>query len=86
MKNQGLLQAHMIPMDHGDFTYSFIDLTAQEAVHALQGKKIALAANRVAHADASQTIFRAYSPDERFLGLFEWKSTSQVLVPAKVFL
>ena len=43
-----------------------------------------MTANRMAHADASQTIFRAYSPDDRFLGLYEWKR-SQVLIPAKVF-
>ncbi|NOU68501.1 tRNA pseudouridine(55) synthase TruB [Paenibacillus sp. LMG 31461] len=83
---KGSLQQHMIPMDVAISHMPSISLTDQEALHSLQGKKIALAANRVAHADASQTIFRAYSPDERFLGLFEWKSTSHVLVPAKVFL
>jgi tRNA pseudouridine55 synthase len=86
LKIQGLLQAHMIPMDQAISHIPSVELTAQEAVNALQGKKIALAADRIVHADASQTIFRAYSPDKRFLGLFEWKSASQILVPAKVFL
>lgn len=86
MKVQGLLQAHMIPMDQAISHIPFIELSAGEAVHALQGKKIAMTSNRTAHADASQTIFRAYSPDERFLGLYEWNSASQVLIPAKVFL
>lgn len=86
LKEEGLLQQHLIPMDEAISHIPVVSLTDQEALHSLQGKKIALAANRVAHADASQIIFRAYSPDERFLGLFEWKSTSHVLVPAKVFL
>ncbi|SDM99259.1 tRNA pseudouridine55 synthase [Paenibacillus sp. yr247] len=86
MKAHGLLQSHMIPMDQAISHIPSVELTTQEAVDALQGKKIALAANRTAYANASQTIFRAYSPDKRFLGLFEWRSTSQILVPAKVFL
>ncbi|OCT13773.1 tRNA pseudouridine(55) synthase TruB [Paenibacillus pectinilyticus] len=86
LKEEGLLQQQLIPMDTAISHIPSVTLTDQEAVHALQGKKLTLAAIRVAHADASQTIFRAYSPDERFLGLFEWKSTSHVLVPAKVFL
>lgn len=86
MKAQDLLQAHMIPMDQAITHIPSVELTDQEAIHALQGKKITLTANRIAHSDASQTIFRAYSPDHRFLGLFEWKSASRDLVPAKVFL
>jgi tRNA pseudouridine55 synthase len=86
LKAEGSLHIHMIPMDQAIAHIPAVELTAEEAVHALQGKKIVLTAKRLAHAEAAQTIFRAYSPDERFLGLFEWKDASQSLVPAKVFL
>ncbi|NEW05593.1 tRNA pseudouridine(55) synthase TruB [Paenibacillus sp. SYP-B3998] len=86
LKADGSLQAHMIPMDQAIAHIPAVQLTADEAVHALQGKKINLTAERLALAEAAQSIFRAYSPDERFLGLFEWKSESQILVPSKVFL
>ncbi|MFD0698337.1 tRNA pseudouridine(55) synthase TruB [Paenibacillus sp. GCM10027628] len=85
-KEDGSLQAHLIPMDQAIMHIPSIRLTSTESVHALQGKKIAMNSERVAGADASSSIFRAYSPDERFLGIFEWKSVSQSLTPAKVFL
>ncbi|MBD0380310.1 tRNA pseudouridine(55) synthase TruB [Paenibacillus sedimenti] len=85
LKADGSLQAHLIPMDKAIAHIPSIRLTAEEAVHALQGKKITMSPERAAGADASPSIFRAYSPDERFLGIFEWKSVSQSLIPAKVF-
>ncbi|NQX65809.1 tRNA pseudouridine(55) synthase TruB [Paenibacillus alba] len=87
LKSEGDLQSHMIPMDEAIAHIPAIELSAQEAVHALQGKKITGLANPTTIlVDASQHIVRAYSPDQRFLGLFEWKSASQTLVPVKVFL
>ncbi|TXK81934.1 tRNA pseudouridine(55) synthase TruB [Paenibacillus sp. N3.4] len=83
--SQGSLQEHMIPMDQAIAHIPSITLNEMESVHVVQGKRIAMSADRI-HADSSQTIFRAYAPDDRFLGLFEWKSASQILVPAKVFL
>lgn len=85
-KADGSLQAHLIPMDQAITHIPSIRLTSAEAVHALQGKKIAMNPERAAGADTSSTIFRAYSPDERFLGIYEWESVSQSLIPAKVFL
>ncbi|NOV03121.1 tRNA pseudouridine(55) synthase TruB [Paenibacillus planticolens] len=86
MKALGVLQDRMIPMDQAISHIPSVDLTEQEAVYAQQGKRISLSSSRIAGAAGSQTLLRAYSPDKRFLGLFEWKSASQILIPSKVFL
>ncbi|UKS29842.1 tRNA pseudouridine(55) synthase TruB [Paenibacillus sp. HWE-109] len=88
LKAQNDLQAQMIPMDEAIAHIPSVVLTAQEAANALQGKKIVRTVTPVIRGDIehSQSIVRAYSPDQRFLGLFEWKSASQALVPVKVFL
>lgn len=86
LKALGVLQDRMIPMDQAISHIPSVDLTEQEAVNAQQGKRIPLSADRIAGVTGSQTLLRAYSPDQRFLGLFEWKSASQILIPSKVFL
>ncbi|MEW9697674.1 tRNA pseudouridine(55) synthase TruB [Paenibacillus sp. SI8] len=86
LKSEGSLQAHMIPMDQAIAHIPKIQLTSEESKHALQGKKILLSADRLVHGIEAQTTFRAYSQDERFLGLFEWNRASEMLIPAKVFL
>ncbi|MBP1961062.1 tRNA pseudouridine(55) synthase TruB [Paenibacillus aceris] len=86
LKALGALQDRMIPMDQAISHIPYVDLTEQEAVNAQQGKRIPLSAGRIAGVTGSQTLLRAYSPDQRFLGLFEWKSASQILIPSKVFL
>lgn len=87
LKAQGVLQDRMIPMDQAISHIASVELSEQEAIHAHQGKRISLAESRITGAVAgSQTLLRAYSPDKRFLGLFEWKSASQILIPSKVFL
>lgn len=85
LKKQGTLQAHLIPMDQAISHIPAVELSSEEAVHVQQGKRITLPAQRMEGATGSQVLLRAYSPDQRFLGLFEWKSTSQILIPSKVF-
>ncbi|MDD9270333.1 tRNA pseudouridine(55) synthase TruB [Paenibacillus sp. GCM10023248] len=85
LKKQGDLQNHLIPMDQAISHIPAVELSAQEAVHVQQGKRIALPAQRVESAKDSQVLVRAYSPDQRFLGLFEWRSAGQILIPSKVF-
>ncbi|MZQ81542.1 tRNA pseudouridine(55) synthase TruB [Paenibacillus sp. 5J-6] len=87
LKAQGLLEGYMIPMDQAISHIPSVELSEQEATHAQQGKRIAMAESRIIGAAVgSQTLLRAYSPDKRFLGLFEWQSASQILIPSKVFL
>ncbi|MDU0201310.1 MULTISPECIES: tRNA pseudouridine(55) synthase TruB [Paenibacillus] len=87
LKDQGVLQDRMIPMDEAISHMPSVELSEQEAIHAQQGKRISIAVNRITGAAAgSPTLIRAYSPDKRFLGLYEWKSSSQILIPSKVFL
>ncbi|MBA2937790.1 tRNA pseudouridine(55) synthase TruB [Paenibacillus sp. CGMCC 1.16610] len=87
LKDQGMLQERMIPMDQAISHIPSVELSDQEATHAQQGKRISVAKSRITGAAAgSPTLLRAYSPDKRFLGLYEWKSAGQILIPSKVFL
>lgn len=87
LKAQGVLEDRMIPMDQAISHIPSVELSEQESIHAQQGKRIAMSESRIIGAAAgSQTLLRAYSPDKRFLGLFEWRSASQILIPSKVFL
>ncbi|UJF35383.1 tRNA pseudouridine(55) synthase TruB [Paenibacillus hexagrammi] len=85
LKEEGTLQSKLIPMDQSIGHLPAVRLTARESEHALQGKRISVQPERVLEGAASETLLRAYSPEERFLGLFEWHSSTQCLVPSKVF-
>jgi len=86
LKQEGTLQAHMIPMDQAISHIPAVHLQDEEAVHARQGKRLKLDAQRAERIDAGSSLLRAYSPDDKFLGLYEWNGASRSLSPAKVFL
>ncbi|MFC5448387.1 tRNA pseudouridine(55) synthase TruB [Paenibacillus aestuarii] len=86
LKQDGTLQAHMIPMDQAISHIPAVRLDSVEAVHALQGKRLKLDAQRAEQIGAADALLRAYSADDKFLGLFEWNGASRSLSPAKVFL
>ncbi|MGG1520160.1 tRNA pseudouridine(55) synthase TruB [Paenibacillus oryzisoli] len=87
MKADGTLEQRMIPMDQAIAHLPSVALTEQEAVSAQQGKHVRLDSARIGQVKDDPTpLYRAYAPDARFLGLYEWHSKNRVLVPAKVFL
>jgi tRNA pseudouridine55 synthase len=84
LKAEGTLQEKLIPMDQAVNHLPAVSLTHTESAHALQGKKITLTDDR--SPEEVKVLCRAYSPEERFLGLFEWNRSTQNLIPIKVFL
>ncbi len=84
LKAEGTLGDRLIPMDQAVGHLPAVRLSQIESEHALQGKKIALTTDRFPA--GAGALCRAYSPDDRFLGLFEWNLATQNLLPVKVFL
>jgi tRNA pseudouridine55 synthase len=80
---EGTLENYLIPMDAAISHIPAIALSAVQAEQALQGKQIML--QPAALHKGSNALFRAYDPDNKFLGLFEWKEATQILIPVKVF-
>lgn len=78
----GTLESRLIPMDAAVFHIPDVQLSEQQSIAALQGKKIALKSIL----SAETGLYRVYSPDGRFLGIFEWNQALQNLQPVKVFL
>jgi tRNA pseudouridine55 synthase len=85
-KAEGTLDRRIIPMDKAISHIPFVTLTDGQSKDALQGKKIVLQSSSISDEMKTNGLYRTYSPDERFLGLFEWNKTSQSLHPVKVFL
>lgn len=81
---EGTLENYIIPMDTAISHIPALTLTALQAEHALQGKSIHIQL-RTSLGDEAKPLFRAYDPNHKFLGLFEWKEATQILVPVKVF-
>jgi tRNA pseudouridine55 synthase len=82
----GTLQNYLIPMDMAIAHIPAVVLNGLQAQHALQGKSIHLQKQSETAPLQGNELVRAYSPDHRFLGLFEWKAETQSLHPVKVFL
>lgn len=82
---KGMLHKKIIPMDQAVAHLPNIRLTDVQSKSALQGKKIKLtSAPSVGFSE--EKLFRIYGPDDKFLGIFEWKCDEQLLQPVKVFL
>jgi tRNA pseudouridine55 synthase len=76
----GGISAALIPADEAISHIPEIIVDAQDAVKALRGQKVTLADGMMEDA-----IYRVYSPDRQFLGLFRWETSLRRLVPEKVF-
>ncbi|MEV2858797.1 tRNA pseudouridine(55) synthase TruB [Paenibacillus larvae] len=82
---KGLLHEKLIPMDQAVFHLPKVQLTAVQSGNALQGKKITLI-SVLSVGVSGEKLFRAYGPNDKFLGIFEWKCDQHLLQPVKVFL
>lgn len=54
-------------------------------INALQGQKLASWAV-MPSAEGAERQFRLYTPDDRFIGIYEWNEEAGKVVPVKVFL
>jgi tRNA pseudouridine55 synthase len=84
LQRSGELAARLVPLDEAVGHLPAVTVSAQLAVHALQGKKLALPA-----AEASglqhEAVVRVYAPERKFVGLCTWDATAGSLAPLKIF-
>jgi tRNA pseudouridine55 synthase len=83
LRREGRVETALIPMDQAVRHLPALRLTEMQTEHALQGRKIRLNADKPAVSE--EGLVRAYSPADRFLGIFSWDGESGLLIPVKVF-
>ncbi|WP_248926326.1 tRNA pseudouridine(55) synthase TruB [Paenibacillus hamazuiensis] len=80
-QKEGTLHTLLLAADRAIAFLPKLELNETQTKQALQGQKIRLP---VFEAEANTTV-RAYSPQNEFIGIFEWEAADRKLKPVKVF-
>lgn len=86
LQREGLLAVKLIPAEQAMAHMPAVHLSDLQARKALLGQKLYLTPAEMAPLPASMDgNYAAYSPDSRFIGIFQWDSDQSELRPVKVF-
>ncbi|WP_211745901.1 tRNA pseudouridine(55) synthase TruB [Paenibacillus sp. Marseille-Q4541] len=80
----GTLSNYLIPTDQSIWNFPSHTIDGEHERSVLQGKKVS--ASYVQPAIEQEGLFRLYSEEEQFLGVFQWDAESGIITPVKVFL
>ncbi|WIV20825.1 tRNA pseudouridine(55) synthase TruB [Paenibacillus polygoni] len=78
------LSKYLIPTDQSIWHFPSHTIESEQERSVLQGKKVS--ASYVQPALKEEGLFRLYSKEEQFLGIYEWDAESNTITPKKVFL
>lgn len=85
LADSGRLQERLIPSDRAIAHLPCVKLPDHLAVQASQGRFIHLSSASESLQDQDGKTVRVYDTADRFIGLFQWEKTKQMLLPRKVF-
>ncbi|MFE5319554.1 tRNA pseudouridine(55) synthase TruB [Paenibacillus sp. NPDC056579] len=86
LQQEGLLSGKLIPAEQAMAHMPAVQLNDSQARKALLGQKLHITPAEMAPLTASMDgNYAAYSPDSRFIGIFQWDSAQSELRPVKVF-
>lgn len=80
----GTLSSYLIPTDQSIWNFPSHTIDPEHERSVLQGKKVSV--SYVQPALEQEGLFRLYSKQEQFLGIFQWDAGSAIITPVKVFL
>ncbi|GIP43785.1 tRNA pseudouridine(55) synthase TruB [Paenibacillus sp. J45TS6] len=78
------LSKYLIPTDQSIWNFPSHTIESEQERSVLQGKKVS--ASYVQPALKEEGLFRLYSKEEQFLGIYQWDAESDTITPKKVFL
>jgi tRNA pseudouridine55 synthase len=87
LQQQGMLSEALIATDEAIAHIPRVDVSAEAALHASQGKSIPVSQYVQSHSQEGETgcLMRVYGPEEQFIGIFRKDPEQALLRPEKVF-